>query len=402
VAAVDEEDRIGRRIAAARKVTKLTQRRLAAAAGVSPSLVQKVEAGHAPATPSFVGAVARALGVDAGYLTGQPYTTGPADLTEIHQRIPTIRRVLATLDLLPVDDQVEARSIEELRRTVAALSQLRRDTAYAPLAEMLPTALAELAQAAHWYEGQQQVYSLLTIGLRGVNSIAHKLGYHDLSLSALDHMQASARQSHDPLLIAITQYLRAQGLARIGAGPEAYELVTTVMAGLEPMLADGDPTAHAVYGALHMQAGLLQALAADEQRAREHLAEAERLAEQTGSDRLVYETSWGPTNVRLHMLSAELALLQPRRAVNVAESICLPGDLPRERASYYHIDAAQAYLTNGQPDRALDMLYEARALAPLYVRNSVAVRDTVYALAEKQRRSRPGLREFATSIGIKD
>ena len=67
------EDRIGARVAAIRKLRGLTGRELARRASVSYSLLAKVESGAAPATPAFIGAVARALRVDVPKITGQPY-----------------------------------------------------------------------------------------------------------------------------------------------------------------------------------------------------------------------------------------------------------------------------------------------------------------------------------------
>jgi transcriptional regulator with XRE-family HTH domain len=68
-----DQDRIGARVAAIRKLRGWTGRELARRASVSYSLLAKVESGAAPATPAFIGAVARALRVDVPKITGQPY-----------------------------------------------------------------------------------------------------------------------------------------------------------------------------------------------------------------------------------------------------------------------------------------------------------------------------------------
>ena len=56
-----DDDRIGARVAAIRKLRGWTARELARQASVSYSLLAKVESGAAPASPAFIGAVARAL-----------------------------------------------------------------------------------------------------------------------------------------------------------------------------------------------------------------------------------------------------------------------------------------------------------------------------------------------------
>jgi transcriptional regulator with XRE-family HTH domain len=68
-----DQDRIGARVAAMRKTRGWSGRELARRAQVSYSLLTKVESGAAPASPSFVGAVARVLKVDVTRVTGQPY-----------------------------------------------------------------------------------------------------------------------------------------------------------------------------------------------------------------------------------------------------------------------------------------------------------------------------------------
>ncbi|MDQ3989765.1 MAG: helix-turn-helix domain-containing protein, partial [Actinomycetota bacterium] len=57
-------DGVGRRIRAARKLAPdLTQATLARRAGFSLSLVKAVEQGRAPASPAYVAAAARVLGM---------------------------------------------------------------------------------------------------------------------------------------------------------------------------------------------------------------------------------------------------------------------------------------------------------------------------------------------------
>lgn len=96
-----DEESIGARVAAARKLRGLTQRQLAGRSHVSHSLLTKVEAGHAPATPAFIAAAARGLRVDVTELTGQPYRGQTAREDRVHATIPDLRRELATYSLPP-------------------------------------------------------------------------------------------------------------------------------------------------------------------------------------------------------------------------------------------------------------------------------------------------------------
>jgi transcriptional regulator with XRE-family HTH domain len=68
-----DQGRAGSRMSALRKTRGWTARELARRAHVSYSLLAKVEPGAAPASPSLIGAVARALQVDVPRITGQPH-----------------------------------------------------------------------------------------------------------------------------------------------------------------------------------------------------------------------------------------------------------------------------------------------------------------------------------------
>lgn len=85
---------VGARVAEERKVGGLTQRQLAERAHVSLSLLRKVEQGSVPASPAFVSAVARVLGVGVAELLGQPYLRETAADHRVFAAIPALRRGL--------------------------------------------------------------------------------------------------------------------------------------------------------------------------------------------------------------------------------------------------------------------------------------------------------------------
>ncbi|MGH3911464.1 MAG: helix-turn-helix domain-containing protein, partial [Pseudonocardiaceae bacterium] len=85
---------VGHRVAVARKLAGLTQQQLATRAHVSKSLVSHVERGLLPASPAFIAAVARALGVEVDTLTGEPYGPAITDPQAEHAAIPALRAAL--------------------------------------------------------------------------------------------------------------------------------------------------------------------------------------------------------------------------------------------------------------------------------------------------------------------
>lgn len=242
---------------------------------------------------------------------------------------------------------------------------------------------------------------MLTQAYRAGNTFAHKLGYVDLGLTALDRMEWAAQRAEDPVLEALVDYVRAGPLSRIGEHQGATRLLTRSIANIEPLVAD-DIDARAVLGSLHMKLVAVYGAAADTDSVQTHLVEARRIAQESGPDRRVYETVFGPANVELHAFYAYNDMAQAGDALSVADAIQPPEDMPRERRTYYWTDKARALLLNGNPDAAVEALYEARAVGPLHFRNSKVVRGTQFSLAFQERRTGRGLRAPANEAGILD
>lgn len=401
---MNDNDRVGRRIATARKSLELTQQQLADRAKVSKSFLAKVEAGHATASKNWVGAVAHALGVDPSYLDGGPYTGGTPDNAATHQLIPELRRTLATWNLTAGIDQLgDKPDLGDLEQRVLQLHAWRHAAAYDQIGVALPVVLRALSATLPWVEGDEKrrVFALLTQAYRAANTMAHKLGYTDLSLAALDRMEWAVERSGDPILGAVVNYVRSGALTRLGEHEGAILLLNRSIHSVEPLISQ-EPAALPVLGSLHMKLIGVYGAMADSDMVRTHAAEAARIARETGPDKAVYETVFGPANVQLHELSARVDMAQPAEALAVAEATRLPADMARERVTYYWMDLARAHLLNGTPDAAIEALYEARAAAPAHFANSSVARNTILALAAEQRRATKGLRSLAHSIGIRD
>jgi transcriptional regulator with XRE-family HTH domain len=145
-------DSVGGRVATLRKLQGFKQHQLATKAHVSVSLIKKVENGHAPASPSFTAACARALGVEVTVLTGQPYEDLLTDPGVDRAAIPLLRRALDAHDNPQVDGPVW--SAATLPARLDEGEALRRTSRYSDLAERLPLLLHHLyAHAAEAAEG---------------------------------------------------------------------------------------------------------------------------------------------------------------------------------------------------------------------------------------------------------
>ncbi|NKY60439.1 helix-turn-helix domain-containing protein [Nocardia flavorosea] len=386
-----EDEAVGARIAQIRKTRGLTQHQLAQKAHVGRTYLARVESGDTSASTVWLAQVAQALGVDSARLSGPQ-----EDPDQLHQLVPTIRRALASTDL--VDDDLEPLPIDQLRQQVVQLGEWRRATKYDKIGATLPDLVDQLLTAGR--EHGETAYALLADTYRAGNTLAHKLGYSDLSLTAMDRMEWAADRSGDPLLVATSHYLRAAALARIGAGKQALKLLDKTMIDVEPLI-QADRDAAAVWTALHMRAGTIAATLADASTSQQHLAEAAKVAAQVG-DRVVYETQVGPTNVKLHQIAAEVDLMQPGKALKTAGTVVFSDGIAAERQTYFHLDVARAHLLNRKPDEAIEELYTSRVLAPQHFRASSTVKNTIRAAASQQRRAHDGLRALANYAGIED
>jgi hypothetical protein len=71
-----------------------------------------------------------------------------------------------------------------------------------------------------------------------------------------------------------------------------------------------------------------------------------------------------------------------------------------ERIGHHHIDQARAWFLHGDREQTLAELNAARRIAPFNTRHHPAVRETVLAMAEADRRTTVSLASFARWAGI--
>jgi transcriptional regulator with XRE-family HTH domain len=399
-----DQESIGGRIAMERKLRGLTQRQLAQRANVSYSLLQKVEQGERPATLPLLAAVAAALGLERGALTGQPYRSGDRAQDSIHDLVPAIRQELIAYRL-PPQDVTGTVNLPRLRRMVAAISDSRHAVDLADLASRLPVALHALRVAHHVASGpdREQVMALLAETYYAARQLLHKLGYPDLATAVADRYAWAAEQSGDPLAVALGQVFLAGELDAAADWRTATSVMERAVADLHdaPEVAT-DPATRSVLGFLHLMAGYMTAHAGDSATTWAHYAEAGELAARNGDDRDDYRLAFGPTNWGIWGTALGVELMDGAKAVALAERVHLPEGTPPERAGHHHIDLARGRLLNGDRQGALGALLEARRIASQQTRYHPLVRETLYALAQAERRRSDTLRGMAAWVGLQD
>ncbi|UFS98115.1 helix-turn-helix domain-containing protein [Nocardia huaxiensis] len=386
---------VGERISAERKLAGLTQTQLANRAGYSASMVRAVEQGREPASPGFVAAAARALGVEPEYLMGTPYYAtleedGPLEgLTDL-------RAVLAEGAFVRALDPPEpARLRSDLSDIETALRGDRTRHALA----LLPILIRQLhgtLEAARDDREREHAFTMLCAAYIVAEGACGRLGYTSLTALVLDRLDWAAAHTQDPLFAVRSLMKRARLLMTHGSTEVAMALVEQGLA-----LIRGDSESECVlrgYG--HLRAAIVAARARNLDLARTHITEARDLAAPMPRESDLYGTLFGPGNVEIHSCAVELEAGDPGRAARDGATLLLPPDIAPPRAGHHWQDNARAWVLAGHPDQALRALTLARRTAPQQTRLHPTVRETLYAIAAAERRRTDSLGAFARWLGI--
>lgn len=389
------EEHTGARIKKARKRRQLTQRELADKSNVSYSTLTKVEQGNMPASPSVIGAVARALSVPVTELTGQPYLE-ELRRDQLDGLIQPIREALDVYDLGP-DPDVTPRPLDDLHQDAEQLCALVRATDLKAAAAGLPALICEATTAAHT-DASDHAWQILASAYRTAYDVTTKLGYPDLCTVALDRMEWAAHRASDPTLAAARQYMRALVYLRASQYRTGQRLITNGLSILEQ--ADRGRLRDVVTGQLHLGASVLSARSKDGDAATGHLAEAERMAKRTGAAERVHWLAFGPTNVGVHRVSVLAEQDLYPEAVAAASELAIPEDWPKSRISHHYAEVARAQLWMGKIDDSFKSLGKARQTAPQQTKYHPLVRETYAGLESAKRRMPETFANYGAWLGM--
>ncbi|MFF5209351.1 helix-turn-helix domain-containing protein [Streptosporangium sp. NPDC000396] len=371
----------GQRIARARKRRGLTQTGLAAKANISRSLIAQVESGHKPATPSLVAVVARACGVDAAEINGQPYRGSDKRSDAVHAAIPAIRRALAYADVSPELD-IPPRSLDELASELVKLQKLKGAAAHVLLGSHLPAAIEELT--VHAMESDApKAWRLLNRAYAIAVSLTRRLGYIDLAQVAIDRTATTALRADDPHLRHLIPLSRALLLLALGSGDIALTMAKQAANNVDR----SEPAGLEVYGSLHLRAAISAARIGCESDAWEHhgLA-AETAARIAPQDRLdPYGLQMNPVNVAIHGCAVATELGDYDTAIRLDADFKQPTKLTAERRAHHEIDMARAHLWLNNHNKALKRVLNAERIAPQMTRFHPTARETVRQLGTHYR-----------------
>ncbi|ATL68716.1 helix-turn-helix domain-containing protein [Nocardia terpenica] len=382
---------VGERIAAERKLAGLKQIQLAQKASYSVSMVRAVEQGREPAAPGFIAAVARALRIEPELLTGVPYyetleADGPleglAELGSILAEGADVR-------------QVEPPALTELARDLSAINlDCRNDRGRAALLR-LPVLIRQLygaIDAAGDDAERGRVFSLLAHAYMQAEGLTHRFGFIALTMLALDRLEWAASYADNSLYVAQAKLERKKALLYYGSNEVGLRLVEQAL----DMVSGDNVAATEVRGFAHLSGAILAARDRRLDVARDHIAEARKLALLVNGESDLFGTNFGSANVEIHACAVELEAGDPGKAAREGSALVLPKDIAPPRAGHHWQDTARAWLLAGQPDKALHSLTLARRVAPQQTRLHPSVRETLHGIASAQRRQNDSLVSFAS------
>lgn len=394
-----EPEDMAARLRTIRRLHDLTQIELAQLAGVSASLVSKVESGARPGSWDLAVAVGRAVRVDPVALIGG-VGVGETDDDRAAASLPALRRSIASFDD-PGEPIADVRPLRSIAEDVERLSRMRLAANYAHLGEQLPTLLDELARTAHASAGepQRRAFWLLAAAYRCADAVAFKLGNLDLSALIVERIRWAAERSEDPLMVGTAAYVRGQTYLVTQAWDAGLRALTAAGSPLERRTVD-DPRTAAVYGALNMRAAVIAARGNKPDAAWSHMRIATAMSDVVGRDVEYYFTSFGPSNARIHEIAVAVELGDPDEALKRAGGWSPPAEVPAERASHFLIDLARAQVWAADYRGATASLMRARARAPQHTRTNPLTRQSVAAILRRGGRRSDEVSGLATWLGI--
>jgi hypothetical protein len=158
-----------------------------------------------------------------------------------------------------------------------------------------------------------------------------------------------------------------------------------------------------VLGGLHLAGALAAAAEFDRSAANESLSAARRIAERLSADRNDCWTAFGPTNVRIHQISAAVAFGDAATAVETGEMLDLqrlPAGLAGRR-SQVSLDLARGYAQQRHDAAAINMLLAAERAAPQLIRYDTVTHGVLALMLRREHRaSTPQLRPLARRVGV--
>lgn len=399
----EEARTIGRRLREIRYWRRKSLRVVAELAGISESYLSRLERGERPMDRrSTLEALAAALEVAPGELTGAHELVSAEGMGEVHAAVVALRVALADNALDdPADDA--ARPWPELAIELHRVNTELRPTAdYAALGLVLPRLISELhavavsdpAQRHNALAGLLDVYT-------AAGFTAKHLGEPDLAAVAAMHARAVAAELDSPAHTALAELLRAHAVAS-PARARSLLLAAHAADRVAPFVGT-DRRAAEMYGMLHLTCALNAAALRRPVESADHQAEAADIAARVGAGINFGHQSFGLTNAGFWRVTLAVERGEGGKVRELARDIDPSAMHSKARRAGFYTDLGRGLATDRtRRAEAVAALRTAEQLAPQRVRSNPFVRETVIDLLRQARRDAVGreLRGMAYRMGV--
>ncbi|MGH3782780.1 MAG: helix-turn-helix domain-containing protein [Pseudonocardiaceae bacterium] len=400
---VDDTRTIGQRLRETRYSRDKSLRVIAELAGISESYLSRLERGERQVDRrSLLEALAAALEVAPGELTGAHELTSAEGMGEVHAAVVALRVALADNALDdPADDAT--RQWPDLAAALNTVnSQLRPAADYAAMGLVLPGLITDLHAVAtteprhrrNALAGLLDVYTAATF-------TAKHLGEPDLAAIAAMHARAVAAELDSPAHTALAELLRAQAVSS-PARARSMTLAARAAERVAPCVGS-DAGAAEMYGMLHLTCALNAAALRRPAESAEHQAEAAEVAARVGAGTNFGHQCFGLPNVGFWRVTLAVELGEGGKVRELARDIDPAAVGSRTRRAGFYSDLGRGLATDrAHRQEAVAALRAAEKLAPQRVRTNPFVRETIRELMRRARRDAVGreLRGMAYRMGL--
>jgi len=389
---MDDDKAVGARIRRYRRTRGMSLDQAAGLAGISKPYLSRLERGERSIdSRALLNQIAFALEASISDLTGQPYRPLDRDHAQARRGVSGTRLAL-------LDPSGPTRPDEEMAAVLTNLDRLMNSCDLVGQARVIPDLLRWTQQRA-MRAGSLEAHRRVVVAAYAAAFFARNLGEFDLAWMAAERMRGAAEKTCDPATTGFAAYAQAHALASVGALRRA---VATAMAAADTTIGS-DAEALAAHGSCLLVSAAATAKLGDIDGARARLDDAAKLAERLTVPTLIARhTSFAPWNVTMHRVFVEVECGSPAAALEAARPLTRTPLRNQERMSYLWVDIGRALSRLGHHRDAIEALRRAERTAPLRVRLSPAVRNSVRDLLDKNYRFAGGaqLRGLAERCGV--
>ncbi|MEI5100280.1 helix-turn-helix domain-containing protein [Streptomyces sp. PmtG] len=390
----ENPDTLRGRLRRARKIAGLSQRELATAAGLSASLIQKVEQGErTDIRLETAHALARALGITTSHLIPQETPAWQPPLSST-----TWQAVVAALEAAPAQ-LPEPPTLDGVHGALAGGRALFATEQYDNLGRLLPALIRDVSALDDAPSSRRLRYQAMSLCVSYLGQVRQYGAAADAAQYALD--AATDDLDGGAAVVARCQQLLRQGQLHVVA-----ELATRWADDVEPRISQARPEELAVWGGLQLRIGAASVRDNRGPEAQDALRLAQVAAVALGQEVLTgpdHLRHFGPATVTQQRAEHAAIQLRPDRVLRLHKAVRQWAPAPGGGRSgrYRHLlDVADAHLRLRDEGRCVATLQSIGAAAPEWLGAQRYAHDIVGRVVERRRTLTPEMRQLADRMGV--